>query len=80
MLALTPTEHVGLALALGTRDLEALRALLRDRGVTFAMIGAARSTRELDLLALDRRCLTPAFWAVLRAGGTDVTARDGGFS
>ena len=59
-------------------------AVLRRREVPFAMIGAAamavhgvsRSTADLDLLAMDPRCLDPAVWQELTST-TDVDVRLG---
>jgi len=58
---------------------------LRERGTPFALVGAAamavhgvsRATRDLDLLVLDRRCLEPAYWDALSAGGVHVDLRRG---
>jgi hypothetical protein len=60
-------------------------ALLRDRRIPFAIVGAAamavhgvaRSTRDLDLLVLTRRCLDAATWAPLRESGVEVQIRPG---
>lgn len=60
-------------------------AALRARDVPFALIGAAamavhgvsRSTADLDLLAVDRRCLDADFWSDLRGAATlDVRRGD----
>jgi hypothetical protein len=59
--------------------------LLRERGVSMAVIGAAamaahgvsRSTRDLDLLTVDTQCLTTAFWDAVRAEATSVDVRAG---
>ena len=58
---------------------------LRAHGTPFALVGAAalalhgvpRSTRDLDLLALDPRCLDADFWRSLGGGAIDVTVRRG---
>lgn len=62
-----------------------VRSLLDDRGVSFAVIGAAalasagvaRSTYDIDLLAVDRSVLQNAFWASLRNQGVEVEVRRG---
>ena len=54
--------------------------MLRERQVPFAVIGAAamasygvsRSTRDIDLLVVDRACLEPGAWAALERGGMRV--------
>lgn len=59
--------------------------MLRDRGVPFAVIGAAamavhgvsRSTRDLDLLARAPQCLEPATWEPLRRAGVEVRVQRG---
>jgi predicted nucleotidyltransferase len=66
--------------------LGAVAAHLRARGTGFALIGAgalavhgvARSTRDLDLLVLDRPCLAPAYWEPLERAGIRVVIREGG--
>src|SRR5881409_3230070 len=92
----TPGERVALALALGARDLEAFRlahepplepvaALLRERRIRFAVIGAAamavhgvsRSTRDVDLLVLDPECLSPATWEAVGREGIAASIRRG---
>jgi hypothetical protein len=58
---------------------------LARQGSAFAVIGAAalavhgvaRSTRDLDLLVTDRRCLEPDYWAALRAHGADIGVHAG---
>jgi hypothetical protein len=55
---------------------------LRERGTSFAVIGAAamaargvvRSTADFDLFTLDRACLAPSYWANLgdEAIGVDI--------
>jgi hypothetical protein len=60
-------------------------ALLRERGIPFAVIGAAalaahgvsRATRDLDLLTLAGECLSEAFWERLRADGVRIDLRRG---
>lgn len=60
-------------------------AHLRDRGIPFALIGAAamavhgvsRSTADIDLLALDRACLAPATWESLRRADLTAAIRTG---
>jgi hypothetical protein len=60
-------------------------AHLRQQGSEFAVIGAAalavhgiaRSTQDLDLLVLDRRCLGPVYWDPVRTAGVEVTVRPG---
>jgi hypothetical protein len=60
-------------------------ALLRERGIAFAVIGAAamavhgvsRATRDLDLLVMSGECLDPAVWAALEREGAAVSGRDG---
>lgn len=62
-----------------------MAALLQDRGISFAVIGAAamaihgvsRSTRDLDLLALSQECLETSFWESLRSEGTGFRVRKG---
>lgn len=61
-------------------------AHLRARGTRFALIGAGalavhgitRSTRDLDLLTLDRRCLSPPYWEALERAGIRAVVREGG--
>jgi hypothetical protein len=63
---------------------EAVRRL-RERGTPFALVGAAalalhgvpRSTRDLDLLTTDARCLDADFWRALGTGAIEVTVRRG---
>lgn len=58
---------------------------LRARGTPFALVGAAalalhgvvRSTRDLDLLTLDVRCLEPEYWRSIGAGAIEVSVRRG---
>jgi hypothetical protein len=58
---------------------------LRTYGTPFALVGAAalavhgvpRSTRDLDLLTIDPRCLEADYWRSLGAGRIDVTVRRG---
>jgi len=42
-----------------------------------AAYGVARSTQDVDVLSLDARCLTPATWASLTAGGAAVNITRG---
>jgi Nucleotidyl transferase of unknown function (DUF2204) len=61
-------------------------ALLEAERIAFAVVGAtamavhgvSRSTRDVDLLALDARCLASTTWAKLQARGVAVTLRVGG--
>jgi hypothetical protein len=58
---------------------------LRRHGTPFALVGAAalavhgvpRSTRDLDLLTIDVRCLDTEYWRSIGAGAIDVTIRRG---
>ena len=60
-------------------------ALLRERRVAFAVVGAAalavhgisRATRDLDLLVTDPVCLVESTWTTLRREGVEVTIRCG---
>jgi hypothetical protein len=60
-------------------------ALLGDRHVGFAVVGAAamavhgvaRSTQDVDLLTVDTTCLDTAMWQALAADRVDVSARRG---
>jgi len=60
-------------------------ALLRERQIPFAVVGAAamavrgvsRSTRDVDLLVVDSECLSPATWESLRLEGIAVSIRRG---
>jgi predicted nucleotidyltransferase len=60
-------------------------ALLRRRGIAFALIGAAamavhgvaRSTRDLDLFTLADECLAVPFWEDLLRTGVEVDIRRG---
>lgn len=60
--------------------------LLRDRGIPFAVVGAAalavhgvsRSTLDVDLLTLAAECLDAGAWESLRAAGVAVSVRPGG--
>jgi predicted nucleotidyltransferase len=60
-------------------------ALLRDRGIPFAVVGAAamavhgvsRATRDVDVLVLDPACLAEATWSSLQQCGVAVTIRRG---
>lgn len=60
-------------------------ALLRDRGIPFAVVGAAalaahgvsRSTRDIDLLVVDAACLSDATWSSLQARGITAAVRRG---
>ena len=59
--------------------------LLSERGIAYAVIGAAalavhgvsRATADLDLLALDPLCLDPSLWRTLREEGVAVDLRHG---
>jgi len=61
-------------------------AVLRDRGIPFAVVGAAamavhgvtRSTLDLDLLTPDSRALTRTTWASLEGGEATIDIRIGG--
>jgi hypothetical protein len=61
-------------------------AVLRDRGIPFAVVGAAamavhgvaRSTLDLDLLTPDSRSLARTTWASLEGGEATVDIRIGG--
>lgn len=65
--------------------LDEVDAALQAAGVRCALIGAAalaaagvaRSTYDLDLLAVDARVLDEAMWAAVRAGGASVEIRRG---
>lgn len=65
--------------------LPAAVALLRARGTSFAVIGAAamavhgvsRATGDLDLLVVDQACLSEAYWESLRPAGALVNIRRG---
>ena len=58
---------------------------LRAHGTPFALVGAAalalhgvvRSTRDLDVLTLDTRCLDTEYWRPIDAGAIDVAVRRG---
>ncbi len=58
---------------------------LRAHATPFALVGAAalalhgvpRSTRDLDLLTTDVRCLDPAYWGSIGDGVIDVSVRRG---
>jgi hypothetical protein len=60
-------------------------ALLRERRIPFAVVGAAamavhgvsRATRDLDVLTLDARSLAATTWAALQEHGVAVTVRLG---
>jgi len=60
-------------------------AQLRERRISFAVIGAAamavrgvsRSTRDVDLLVVDPECLSPVTWEALRREGIVVSIRRG---
>jgi hypothetical protein len=59
--------------------------VMRERQTSFAVIGAAamavhgvaRSTRDLDVLTVEARCLADTFWTALSAAGVDVQIRRG---
>lgn len=61
-------------------------AILDEAGARYAVVGAAalaargvaRSTRDVDLLALADTCLDAARWAPLAEAGIDVTIARGG--
>lgn len=65
--------------------LERVLALLAERDVPHAIIGAAalaargvaRSTYDIDLLTTDRAVLVPSFWDALRDAGVAVETRTG---
>lgn len=65
--------------------LEAVADLLRGRRTPFAVVGAvamavhgvSRATRDLDLLAVERACLTPSYWEPLVVAGVAVTIHPG---
>jgi hypothetical protein len=65
--------------------LDQVALILREHRVPFAVIGAAamavhgvaRSTQDLDVLALDPGCLTAAMWRTLTASGVTVDIRRG---
>lgn len=65
--------------------LKPVTALLRERGIAFAVIGAAamavhgvsRSTRDVDLFTLAQECLEAAFWKALRLTSVEARARKG---
>jgi hypothetical protein len=67
-------RHPGVA---GLSVLGRVTALLRERTIPFAVIGAAamaahgvtRGTRDLDLLTVVPQCLDPAMWGELRTAG-----------
>jgi hypothetical protein len=58
--------------------------LLRERGIAFAVIGAAaiavhgisRATRDLDLLVMSLDCLSPSTWATLDGVLIDIRRGD----
>jgi hypothetical protein len=60
-------------------------ARLRARGTPFALVGAAalalhgvpRSTRDLDLLTTDVRCLEADYWGSIGSGAIEVIVRRG---
>lgn len=62
-----------------------MAAVLRERGIPFAVVGAAalavhgvtRATRDVDLLAVGRAPLERDTWAALVPGGLDVDIRVG---
>ncbi len=61
-----------------------MATLLRERGVAFAVIGAAaiavhgisRATRDLDLLVMSLDCLSPSTWAALDGVQIDIRRGD----
>ena len=65
--------------------LAGVTSVLEGAGIAYALIGAAalavhgisRSTFDLDLLAVDRRCLAPDLWAGLEARGITIEIRHG---
>lgn len=60
-------------------------ALLRERRIAFAVVGAAalavhgvsRATRDLDVLVTDPACLAESTWTTLGGRGVTVTIRRG---
>lgn len=60
-------------------------AVLRNRGISFALIGASamaahgvpRSTVDQDLLVMDIVCLEPSLWTALQGEGVTVEIRRG---
>jgi hypothetical protein len=60
-------------------------ALLRERRIPFAVVGAvamavrgvSRATRDVDVLVVDSSCLSDAIWAPLGHPGVVVTIRRG---
>src|ERR671910_2431546 len=58
-------------------------ALLHERRIAFAVVGAAamavhgvsRATRDLDVLVTDAVCLAESTWTTLRQAGIAVTIR-----
>ena len=62
-----------------------MAALLHERRIAFAVVGAAamavhgvsRATRDLDVLAVDTRCLATKTWVALQEHGVAVTVRAG---
>ena len=65
--------------------LDRVAAILDAAGVLYAVIGAsamaahgvARSTHDIDLLALDGECLDAGRWAPLASGGVSVSVNRG---
>jgi hypothetical protein len=70
----------------GLSPLPGVASTLEAAGIAYALIGAAalavhgvsRSTFDLDLLAVDRQCLTPGLWKPLEERGWTVEIRRGG--
>lgn len=65
--------------------LAGVTSILEGAGIAYALIGAAalavhgisRSTFDIDLLVVDRRCLAPEMWAGLEDRGITVEIRRG---
>jgi hypothetical protein len=64
---------------------DAVRGILNDAGIPYALIGAAavalrghsRSTQDTDFLTTDQRVFQPSLWEGLRARGVPVDIRKG---
>jgi hypothetical protein len=69
----------------GLSPLAGVVGALESAGIAYALIGAAalavhgvsRSTLDLDLLAVDPACLTPALWEPVQRQGIEVEIRRG---
>jgi hypothetical protein len=65
--------------------LDQAAAILRNRGISFALIGASamaahgvpRSTVDQDLLVVDPVCLDPSLWTALQDQGVTIEIRRG---